>query len=32
MSKFQNNNTTTLATFEEFILTAIVIIYELYFQ
>lgn len=32
MLKFQNNNTITIATFEDFILTAFVIIHELYFQ
>ena len=32
MLKFQNNNTITIATFEDFILTAFVIIDELYFQ
>ena len=31
MLKFQNNNTITIATFEDFILTAFVIIDELYF-
>ena len=32
MLKFQNNNTITIATFEDFILTAFVIIDELYFR
>ena len=32
MLKFQNNNTTLIATFEDFILTAYVIIDELYHQ
>lgn len=32
MLKFQNNNTTTLATFEDFILTVYVIIDDLYHQ
>lgn len=32
MSKFQNNNTTDIATFEDFILTAYVIIDDLYHQ
>lgn len=30
--KFQNNNTTTIATFEDFILTAYIIIDDLYHQ
>ena len=32
MLKFQDNNTTVIATFEDFILTAYVIIDELYHQ
>ena len=32
MLKFQNNNTTVIATFEDFILTTYVIIDELYHQ
>lgn len=32
MLKFQNNNTIIIATFEDFILTAFVIIDELYFR
>ena len=32
MLKFQNNNTTVIATFEDFILTVYVIIDELYHQ
>ena len=32
MLKFQNNNTSTIATFEDSILTAFVIIDELYFR
>ena len=31
MLKFQNNNTITIATFEDFILTTFVIIDDLYF-